>query len=234
MYLDSCVTRYAEPAKHRLGHFCSPYILQRRFAMRSNGRNSCDSSLHSITSRVVLPDGRRYSGSNTPTNSRKTSHSENAGWKKSDVIAHVPIDFRAFSDGTLVELVRNPSDSRPRLLIWKKGKITIEKEFRHADCLFVPPRLDSSLFEATRLPTAISPNATLEDLLQETQNCVSTYIDLQPQFIRLVSNFVLCTWIADRLTVAPYLWVTGPCSAGKTKFLRLMHCLVGELCCSAI
>lgn len=77
----------------------------------------------------------------------------------------------------------------------------------------------------TRLPTAISPNATLEDLLQKTQKCVSTYVDLQPQHVRLVSNFVLYTWFADRLTVASYLWITGPCSAGKTKLLRLMHCL---------
>jgi hypothetical protein len=28
-----------------------------------------------------------------------------------------------------------------------------------------------------------------------------------------------------RLTVAPYLWTTGPCSAGKTKLLRHQHCL---------
>jgi hypothetical protein len=170
--------------------------------MRNNGHSGCDSPLHSITSHVVMPDGRPYSGNNTPRSGRKTSRSGNAGWKKSNDIAPVPIDFRAFSDGTLVDLVRNPGDSRPRLLIWKNGKATIEDEFRHADLTFVPPGIERSLFEATRLPTAISPNATLEDLLQRTQKCVSTYVDLQPQYIRLVSNFVLCTWLADRLTVA--------------------------------
>jgi hypothetical protein len=193
--------------------------------MRNNGHNGCDSPLHSITSHVVMPDGRPYSGSNTPRNGRKTSRSGNAGWKKSNDIAHVPIDFHAFPDGTLVEMVRNPSDSQPRLLIWKNGKATIEDEFRHADWSFVPPDLERSLLEATRLPTTISPNTTLEDLLERTQKCISTYVDLQPEYVRLVSNFVLCTWLADRLTVAPYLWITGPCSAGKTKLLRLMHCL---------
>jgi hypothetical protein len=193
--------------------------------MRNNGHNGCDSPLHSITSHVVMPDGRPYSGNNTPRNGRKTSRSGNAGWKKSNDIAHVPVEFRAFSDGTLVELVRNPSDSRPRLLIWKNGKAAIQDDFRHADCSFVPPDIDPSLMGATRLPNAISPNATLEDLLQRTQKCISTYVDLQPRYVRLVSNFVLCTWFADRLTVAPYLWITGPCSAGKTTLLRLMHCL---------
>ena len=172
-----------------------------------------------------MPDGRPYSSSNTPRNGRKTSRSGNARWKKSNDVSHVPIDFRAFSDGTLVELVRNPKDSRPRLLIWKNGKATIEDEFCQADCSFVPPDLERSLFEATRLPTAISPNATLEDLFPKIQKCVSTYVDLQPQYVRLVSNFVLYSWFPDRLTVAPYLWITGPCSAGKTRLLRLMHCL---------
>jgi hypothetical protein len=191
----------------------------------NNGHHGIDSRLHSITSHVVMPDGKPFSGNNTPRNGRKSNHSDEGQRAKSSGIAYLPIDFRAFSDGTLVELVRDPSDLRPRLLIWKNGKATIEDEFRHADCSFVPPDLERSLAEATRLPTAISPNATLEDLLQKTQKCVSTYVDLQPQYVRLVSNFVLYTWFADRLTVAPYLWITGPCSAGKTKLLRLMHCL---------
>jgi hypothetical protein len=193
--------------------------------MRNNGHNGYDSRLHSITSHVVMPDGKPFSGANTPRNGRETSRAGNSGRKNSIDIERVPTDFRAFSDGTLVELVCSPSNSRPRLLIWKNGKATIQDEFRRADCSFVPPDLKRSLIEATRLATAISPSATLEDLLQKTQKCVSTYVDLEPQDIRLVCNFVLCTWFADRLTVAPYLWITGPCGAGKTKLLRLMNCL---------
>ena len=191
----------------------------------NNGHNGIDSRLHSITSHVVMPDGRPFSGNNTPRNERKSNRSDEGQRAKSSGTAYLPIDFRAFSDGTLVELVRDPSDLRPRLLIWKNGKAAIQDDFRHADGSFVPPDIDPSLMGAMRLPTAISRNATLQDLLQGTQKCISTYVDLQPQYVRLVSNFVLYTWFADRLTVAPYLWITGPCSAGKTKLLRLMHCL---------
>jgi hypothetical protein len=193
--------------------------------MRTNGHNSCDLPLRAITSHVVRPDGRPYSARNTPIHGRKSSHSGNTGWKQSNVIGHVPIDFRAFSDGILVDLVRDPSDLRPRLLIWKNEKTAIQDDFRHADCSFAPSDIDPSLMGAMRLPTAISRNAKLQDLLQGTQKCISTYVDLQPQYIRLVFHFVLYTWFADRLTVAPYLWITGPCSAGKTKLLRLMQCL---------
>jgi hypothetical protein len=191
----------------------------------NNGHNGIDSRLHSITSHVVMPDGRPFSGNNTPRNGRKSNRSDDGRRAKPSAAAYLPIDFRAFSDGTLVDLIRDPNDLQPRLLIWKNGKTAIQHDFRHADCSFAPPDIDSSLMGAMRLPTAISRNATLHDLLQETQKCISTYVDLQPQYMRLVSNFVLYTWLADRLTVAPYLWITGPCSAGKTKLLRLMHCL---------
>ncbi len=191
----------------------------------NNGHNAVDSRLHSITSQVVLPDGRRLSVNNTRRNGQKSNRSDERQRAKASGSAYLPIDFRAFSDGTLVELVRDPSHLRPRLLIWKNGKTTIQDGYRQADCSFVPPDIDPSLMGAMRLPTAISRNATLQDLFQGTQKCISTYVDLQPQYMRLVSNFVLYSWFADRLTVAPYLWITGPCSAGKTRLLRLLHCL---------
>jgi hypothetical protein len=191
----------------------------------NDGHNGIDSRLHSITSHIVMPNGRPFSGNSTKRNGRRRNRSDEGQRAKLGDAAYLPIDFRAFSDGTMVELVRDPSDLRPQLLIWKNGKTAIQDEYRQADCSFVPPDIDPSLMGAMRLPTAISRNATLQELLQGTQKCISTYIDLQPHYVRLVSNFVLYTWLADRLTVAPYLWITGPCGAGKTKLLRLMHCL---------
>ena len=196
--------------------------------MRNNNHNGPDdrySPLHSITSHIVMPDGKHLSGNNTPNNRRKSSRSEDGRWVKTNNTAYVPIDFRAFSDGTLVELVRDPSDLRPRLLVWKDGKTTIQDNFRYADRSFVPPSIERSLMGAMCLPAAISPCPTVEDLLRRTQDCLSTFIDLQPQHVRLICNFVLYSWFADRLTVAPYLWITGPYGAGQTKLLRLLHCL---------
>jgi hypothetical protein len=78
---------------------------------------------------------------------------------------------------------------------------------------------------AARLPTAVTSNENLEHLLQRVRECIATYVDLQPQYVRLASNFILPTWFTDRSTIAPYLWVTGPYSAGKTTLLRLLRCL---------
>ena len=156
----------------------------------NNGHNGINSRLHSLTSHIVMPDGRPFSGNNTPRNGRRSNRSDEGQRAKSRGAAYLPIDFRAFSDGTLVELVRDPNDLRPRLVIWKNGKTAIQDEYRQADCSFVPPDIDPSLMGAMRLPTTISRSATLQDLLQGIQKCISTYVDLQPQYMRLVSNFV--------------------------------------------
>ena len=78
---------------------------------------------------------------------------------------------------------------------------------------------------AVRLPTALMPHGGLEDLLRRVRECISTYVDLEPQDVRLSTNIILHSWFADCATVTPYLWVTGPSGAGKTTLLRLLHCL---------
>jgi hypothetical protein len=81
-----------------------------------------------------------------------------------------------------------------------------------------------------RLPAALTPHGSLEDLVRRVQECISTYVDLEPRDVRLCTNIILHTWFVDCSTVTPYLWVTGPYGAGKTTLLRLLHCL----CCRAV
>jgi hypothetical protein len=189
--------------------------------MRNNGHNDLDSRTHEIGSRIVMPDGKRFSASHIPSNGQNP----NRAWAKPHSEMAEPIDFRAFSDGTIVDLLRDPGDERPRFLVWKSGQAAVRNDFHYADRSFVPPHVEVALMRAIRLPIAITADADVGDLLQNLRECILTYIDLQPQSVRLVSNFILYTWFADRLTVAPYLWVTGPYGAGKTKLLRLLHCL---------
>jgi len=172
-----------------------------------------------------MPDGKPFPSKNTPSNRLNRNGSENVPRARSDNTGHEPLDFRALPDGTLVELVRDPNRPRLRFLIWRDGNARIQDDFQPADRLFVPPLVDPSLMSAVRLPTAVTPHGSLEDLLQRAQECISTYVDLRPQYVRLASNFILHTWFLDRSTIAPYLWVTGPYSAGKTTLLRLLHCL---------
>jgi hypothetical protein len=192
---------------------------------KNNGHNGHGSGLDSTTPQFVMPDGRRFSSRQKPSNGRNGKRSEKLRCLDSESTEQEAVAFRPFSDGTLLELVRDPSKPRLRFLLWKNGTARIEDNFRQADRLFVSPPVDPSLMSAMRLPTAVTPHGNLEDLLRRVQECISMYVDLEAHDVRLSTNMILHSWFADCLTVTPYLWVTGPYGAGKTTLLRLLHCL---------
>ena len=51
------------------------------------------------------------------------------------------------------------------------------------------------------------------------------YVDLDDRDYDLAAHYSLHSWFGDVGSVAPYLWVIGPSSGGKTTLLRLMSAL---------
>jgi len=197
-------------------------------AAQENGNNGAVPLLDSAVPIIVLPDGRPYSSGQIKDqfNGRREQDCGSLDAPQPGSIEPEPLNFRVFPDGTVVELVRSLTRSgRPRFLIWNAGTVKFQESFDYDGSKFVPPRIDVSLLNATRLPTGIAPSGNAEDLLQEIALCVSQYIELAPKYVRLVSNFVLYTWFQDLLAVAVYLWVIGPYTAGKTRLLNLLHAL---------
>jgi energy-coupling factor transporter ATP-binding protein EcfA2 len=190
-----------------------------------NGHNNHGLGLDSITPQFPMPDLRGVSSEQSSSSGLKGKHLEKVRCLDSESTEQEAIVFRQFPDGTLVELMRDTSKTRPRFLVWKNGRAKMEDNFKQDDRLFVPPLVDPSLMSAIRLPSALAPHGGLADLVRRVQDCISTYVDLAPQDVRLSTNIILHTWFADCSTVTPYLWVTGPSGAGKTTLLRLLHCL---------
>ena len=137
-----------------------------------------------------------------------------------------PLEFRAFPDGTLVDLVRDATaPERPSLLISKAGIVTFQKEFLYGEKMFVPRQVEPSLFAAIRLPKRIVPSRSTSEIFCELQDCLATYVDLTQEQQHLMVAFLMSTWFQDVLPIAPYLWVTGPYGSGKTTLLRIMECV---------
>ena len=103
---------------------------------------------------LFLPDG-------TPYELRGRSHGHNGGQAAGvplDSTAPVPIDFRAFEDGTFVDLVRdlgNPQEVK--FLVHRGAGAGVHKSFQHSGTLYVPPLLDSGLLRAVELPPRFEP-----------------------------------------------------------------------------
>ncbi|MBZ5574636.1 MAG: hypothetical protein LAO09_22500 [Acidobacteriia bacterium] len=137
-----------------------------------------------------------------------------------------PLGSETFPDGTIADLVRNPAlFQRPAFVIWKDGTARIQECFRYGGHDFIPLKIEPSLFAAIQLPSGVEKCGDAPALLSEIRHYVAQYVEIEPQYLRLVANFVLSTWFADCCEIAPYLWVIGPSSAGKTTLLRILHAL---------
>lgn len=136
------------------------------------------------------------------------------------------MQFEAFADGTIADLVRDAAaPEKLKLVIWQSGQFHIQSEFCHAGRVLIPCPIEPSLLAAVRLPTAVLPCGNALHMLGQIKDCIRHYVDLTDDELHLASSFVLCTWLQDRHRVAPYLWLIGPLGSGKTTLLRLLHAL---------
>ena len=172
---------------------------------------------------IVLPDGRMH----TLTEKLKNHETFDTFAEKESRPEAEPLEFRAFPDGTLVDLVRDAAaPEKPSLLISKAGAVTFQKEFLYEEKMFVPRQVEPSLFAAIRLPKRIVPSRSTREVFSELQDCLATYVDLTEDQQHLMISFLMSTWFQDVLPTAPYLWVTGPYGSGKT---TLLSCCAAEL-----
>jgi hypothetical protein len=199
-----------------------------RITPPKNGHNRVVPLLNSTSTSGVRSDGELYPLTQTKNefDRKGLPDATRLPPPQSVAIEPVPLNFGEFSDGTRVELVRSSTHvGQLRFLIWKAGEFKLADSFCYDGTQFVLPRFDTSLLSATRLPTGITAGGDAAELLDGIAQSISEYVELSPNHVRLVANFVLSTWFQDRLSVAPYLWVIGPYSAGKTRLLSLLHAL---------
>jgi len=161
---------------------------------------------------------------------RSSSRSWNVGDaesipKRSDSLG-VPTHFKSFPDGSMIETVRDPQRRDGfRLAVYKDGKTQIADQFQYDGDLFVPGEILSNLAPHLRLAAGISPCGTPRGLLAELVATFRDFVDLPDAAFQILGAFVLCSWFADRLRVAPYLGLVGPLASGKTTIMRLLEAL---------
>lgn len=89
-----------------------------------------------------------------------------------------------------------------------------------------PLQLDVIKTEKLLLPSAAHSYIDEGRLIDEIEAFVSTYLDLpHPFYLKLVSHYILLTWVYDKLTVVPYLRALGDYGSGKTRFAQVIGSL---------
>lgn len=141
----------------------------------------------------------------------------------------IPAVSAVLDEGTIVELLNDPSACRTHFGIWRAGEWRTRDEF--TDPLGnrrVPYSSTNSLIRhrVILLPSQPQEYATEDALVAEVRNFIHRYVDLDPGFERLASYYVLLSWVYDAFNEVPYLRIRGDFGSGKTRFLLI----VGSLC----
>jgi hypothetical protein len=137
----------------------------------------------------------------------------------------IETDFVDIGDGKVVELLEDPANpNRTVLGIWDGRKLQYVDNFEREGHIFKPLQRDGVL-RWVRLPRVASPFGSLQALMRGIENLISQCVNIQPWYLPVLADFVLCTWLVDRFQVAPYLYIIGLPQSGKTTLLKILSLL---------
>ncbi len=185
---------------------------------RGNGHNNGRSEMTSPL--IHIPDGRAV-----VVEHRRARGKGQIGQGTFPSTPSRVVQFARLRSGGLVDLVLGPSGSLSLLIYYPNGKATVQDYLSDGGMTLVPPKVHSSVAEAVRWPIFVDTNDTPRQLLDDMKSVLRQYVDLDDRDYDLVAHFCLQSWFGDVGSVAPYLWVIGPYSGGKTTLLRLMSAL---------
>lgn len=133
-------------------------------------------------------------------------------------------------DGTIVELVYDPSAARTHLAVARVG--VVPALVPHLDLpngeRLVPYAPSNNLIATgcVLLPSAIGPLPDKDELLIEVRAYLRRYVDLSPLFETICAHYALLTWVYDAFRELPYLRFRGDYGTGKTRALMAL----GSIC----
>lgn len=131
-----------------------------------------------------------------------------------------------FADGTVLELVcRDCGTGETSLLRWDENGAVMGQHFEINGQLYLPSQLNSAFLRALRLPAHLSPYGSTRDLFADICKVFVHYTDLAESHVRQIAHFILGDWLADRLSVAPFLFITAPLGTPRAQLLRLLSSL---------
>ena len=127
-----------------------------------------------------------------------------------------------FPDGGMIELITGGPDGLPRLMLWDGQKETIGTRIEHHGQLYEPARIDGSVLRGLTLPARCRHHGTTRDFLAEICNLLANIVGLPEKPATVVARFVLCSAIAEAVSVAPRLVIVGPDSARGDRLVQLL------------
>lgn len=138
------------------------------------------------------------------------------------------------ADGTTIECIFDAANSPSCSFAVSKpdGIHTIEQSYDKNGVTIFPPQRQAKRFEKrfVILPSKLEDYNTPIQLLNNIENHLKKYVDLDPFDISMLSNYSMMTWAWDAWNAVPYLRFQGQPGTGKTRCLEVLK----EICYKAV
>jgi hypothetical protein len=114
------------------------------------------------------------------------------------------IDFVELKDGSLVDIVEDPQNSRQTLLaVWKAGDVSYHDQLDGDDRQLIPLPRTGKILQHVRLPRGVKPYKSTASLMYELAKLIQRCVSIKEDNLLPLVSFILATWVADRLRMAP-------------------------------
>ena len=138
----------------------------------------------------------------------------------------IPTGGGILDDGTLIELVENPSQPHaPALLKFDGHEPEIRSQIEHDGRLYVPLLIPPTVRRALRLPTGCAPDGPTTQLFTRLLNVFENFTDLA-EYPRISTvSFLFASWIPDLLPVPVTLFLWAPDPVAGVRVLTVLSSL---------
>ena len=134
------------------------------------------------------------------------------------------VDFVELKDGTLIEMIEDPSNPANSLFaVYKNGTAQYAARVNREDRVIVPVPRGQGIFKHVRLPRGTQACRSSAVLLGGIGSLVLACVEISMDDASLIAAFVISTWFIESLAVAPYLALVGPPRSGKTTLLQILN-----------
>lgn len=140
-----------------------------------------------------------------------------------------PTVSAVFDGGAILEMTFDPKEKRTGFILWKDGGWSRVSDYAiDSNHKLVPYSARNNLIKSriVLFPSEPEEYGSEETLIQEIEDFIHRYVDLNPLFEKIASFYVLFSWVYDDFKEVPYLRLRGDYGSGKT---RALHA-IGSLC----
>ena len=139
------------------------------------------------------------------------------------LMGRTPTAGEILANGDLLDLVRLPITNEVGVLVWTGSDGKAAPTVKIGDKFYIPANVDPSVLAALQLPWKFAfPAPPTRELFDDVCRQLAQFTAIPEHSLRQVAHFIFATWLADRIPVAPFLWMAAPSAADGSEFLQLL------------